>query len=121
MKSTQLLTAVILFLVSSAQIFAADYRLTDESYINDIPFDTKQIFDSVRYEQAITASFIPSAESIIEDIPFDTEKIALQYLADSAMQIRFEMPEEKTINDIPFNTSCIARHQNSFLTNLKLF
>ncbi|MDY0078451.1 MAG: hypothetical protein RBR87_14380 [Bacteroidales bacterium] len=119
MKTTYFLTAVILCLVSSLQISAGEYRRTDEAYVNDIPFDTKQIFDSVQYQEAITASFIPNEESFIDDIPFDTKKVALQYLADSAMEIKFNMPEEQAINDIPFNTSYIVNHQNSYLTNLK--
>ncbi|MBZ0242249.1 MAG: hypothetical protein K8F24_03455 [Bacteroidales bacterium] len=121
MKTTQILTAVILFLFCSVQLSAANYRYTKESYIDDIPFDTKQIFDSIRYQKAITASFIPEEEPYIDDIPFDTEKIVMQYYADSAMNIRFEMPEEQAINDIPFNTAYIVSHQNSYLTNLKLY
>ena len=120
MRTTYFLTAAFLCLFCSVQVFAANHQQAKESYINDIPFETKQIFDSVKYQEAIAVSFSPKAEAFIEDIPFETEKIALQYLADSAMKINFQMPEEKTINDIPFNTSFIVRNQNEYLTNLKL-
>ena len=41
--------------------------IEDETYINDIPFDTKVIFDSVMFQL--------QDEAYVDDIPFDTEKI----------------------------------------------
>lgn len=118
MKTTTFLTTIILCLLSTVHIFAGEYQGAKESYIDDIPFNTKQIFDSVKYQEALAVSFTPKEESFIDDIPFETEKIALQYYADSAMQISYKMPEEKTINDIPFNTLYIVVQQNNSLSNL---
>jgi len=108
MKTYQILTSVSLFLVISINSFAGGYGLQKETYIDDIPFNTKEIFDSIRYQQALTASFNMEEENFIEDIPFETSKIVAQYHSDSAMNVSFEMPEEKTIDDIPFNTLYIT-------------
>jgi hypothetical protein len=74
----------------------------DEAYVNDIPFDTKEI--AAAYLVAVTPAIEP--ERYINDIPFRTDFIANSYLP-SHLVIFF--PEsENYINDIPFNTEKIA-------------
>lgn len=73
----------------------------EESYVNDIPFDTKEV--------ALKALFFnlekPSDEAYIDDIPFSTENVAATYNY-NALNLLPE--EEEYIDDIPFNTADVA-------------
>lgn len=74
----------------------------EETYINDIPFDTKAI--------ALKSLFAnlakPEEEAYINDIPFDTETIVAVY----NFNLQNVFPEDEAyIDDIPFNTSEVAR------------
>lgn len=72
----------------------------EESYINDIPFDTWHI----------SAGLIPTpalpAEAYIDDIPFETESIAARFIQVEKSGINLE--PESYVNDIPFDTHKIA-------------
>jgi len=74
--------------------------LTDESYINDIPFDTWEIAaeailggDEVKLPE----------EQYINDIPFNTREIACKLLLKKMMDTSGDI----SIDDIPFNTEKI--------------
>ncbi|MBK9292075.1 MAG: hypothetical protein IPM52_10690 [Bacteroidetes bacterium] len=109
MKTATFLIGTMLML-SSFGLRAGNFVHNDETYIDDIPFDTRAIFDSVQASR-FTAEFRPSEEPYVDDIPFDTRSIATQALSEQALNQRFRMPEEAYINDIPFNTKVIAsRH-----------
>lgn len=75
--------------------------LTEEEYIDDIPFDTKMI--------AVTSLFKnlnkPESESYINDIPFSTEENASYFIY--AMH-KILVEDEEYVNDIPFDTLDIA-------------
>ena len=109
MKATvKILSLILLF--TSVSLSAGNYKIAEEEYIDDIPFNTKAIFDSVQATR-LAAQFRPAEEAYIDDIPFDTRAIAGQSLAEKALNVPFRMPEEPYINDIPFNTKAIAsRH-----------
>lgn len=81
----------------------------EESYVDDIPFDTKAI--------ALESLFInmvrPAEEAYINDIPFNTEEIASLH---NAKLSSFTPAEEAYIDDIPYDTQEIA---NSYLLNCK--
>src|SRR3989339_1321100 len=49
--------------------------LPEEAYIDDIPFNTGQIFDSL-YDVSLTDTYQLTDESYIRDIPFNTAVIA---------------------------------------------
>jgi len=104
MKTLNNIITITLSLMISISSFATSFGQQDEQYINDIPFNTKAIFDSLQNGQDIDPSLTIQQEEYISDIPFDTEKIVAQYRSDSAMKVNFKLPEEETINDIPFNT-----------------
>ena len=79
---------------------------TEESYIDDIPFDTWEIAvesilegDEVKLQE----------EPYVNDIPFDTRTIANEYL----LRKMVETTSERNVNDIPFNTEKIT---NQYLT-----
>lgn len=75
--------------------------IEDESYINDIPFDTR----AVAFKSLYINIAKPEAEAYINDIPFDTYKV-VNLLKSSLKDIHPE--EEAYIDDIPFNTADVA-------------
>lgn len=50
----------------------------EESYIDDIPFDTKSIADNCLFEEKMNLEFSIEDEAYVDDIPFDTKEIALE-------------------------------------------
>ena len=54
---------------------AEDYLFEDESFVEDIPFDTKAIFTKSNYTNASAISFDFEDETYVNDIPFDTYAI----------------------------------------------
>ena len=83
------------------EIYSIDEpTLTDEPYVNDIPFDTYKIAvnaildgDELKLEE----------EGYVNDIPFNTHDVASKYLINKMV----ETSEEINIDDIPFNTEQI--------------
>ncbi|MFA6950250.1 MAG: hypothetical protein WCQ70_06155 [Lentimicrobiaceae bacterium] len=73
----------------------------DESYINDIPFDTRVVALKSLYNNLAK----PEAETYINDIPFDTYKV-VNLLKSSIKDIHPE--EEAYVDDIPFNTADVV-------------
>lgn len=85
--------------------FPADFLpiTPEEEYINDIPFNTKQV--SSGYFVANMPK--PEKETEYNDIPFDTKSVFDRYLYKPVRGV--DIDAEGYINDIPFNTACIAR------------
>ncbi len=79
---------------------------TDEEYINDIPFDTKEVSSGYLFSNLPK----PAEEAPVNDFPFDTKTLSDRFLHKILPEIAPE--EEGYIKDIPFNTSFIA---NCFL------
>lgn len=104
MKTLHIIITISLIFITSMNIFATGINLQKEQYIDDIPFNTKAIFDSIQNDNNQDILVSMQEEHYIADIPFDTEKVVAQYRCDSAMKVNFELPEEEAINDIPFNT-----------------
>lgn len=82
--------------------------LTEETYINDIPFDTGEILAEANYQKAMQTTFSLEDENYIDDIPFDTKAIACSACCKLAAEIHFPLEEEAYVNDIPFNTALIV-------------
>lgn len=124
-----LLTALVTFNITNLK--AEGFSFAEESYINDIPFDTKEVvaeksllnfdfeeesyIDDIPFNTEVVAAKEPTApvvdfdeENYIDDIPFDTEKIAENYYYNKAVSQDFSFEEETYIDDIPFNTAVIA-------------
>ncbi|PKP32741.1 MAG: hypothetical protein CVT99_03480 [Bacteroidetes bacterium HGW-Bacteroidetes-16] len=80
--------------------------LPEEAYIDDIPFNTGQIFDSL-YDVSLTDTYQLTDENYISDIPFNTAEVA----ADSVEfdTNTFTLESETYIDDIPFSTKDIAK------------
>ena len=45
-----------------------DFSFEGESYINDIPFNTKEVSDQTKYEEAMSVEFSFEDEEYIDDI-----------------------------------------------------
>jgi hypothetical protein len=74
-----------------------DPVITEESYINDIPFDTYEIaVESILEGEELQLQ----DEAYIDDIPFDTKAIADKCL----LNMKMKTLDESNINDLPFNT-----------------
>ncbi len=80
--------------------------LTEEVYIDDIPFSTENIFDSL-LDATLIQEFELTNEDYIQDIPFDT-KVVIDN-SNENISSDFDLEEESYINDIPFCTEAILR------------
>ena len=80
--------------------------LTEEVYIDDIPFSTENIFDSL-LDVSLTQDFELTEEAYIQDIPFDTKEVI--EISNESISSDFDLEEESYINDIPFSTEAIVR------------
>lgn len=104
-KTTSLIvTLTILF---SFNLSASLYTFTDEAYIDDIPFNTSEIYNDIVAEQNLT-EFNFEEEDYINDMPFDTECVTADCLYEQAVAVDFQFEEEPTIDDITVDTECIS-------------
>jgi hypothetical protein len=111
MKTISLLSFVAFFTINSS-LFAFESNFSagfeDETYVNDIPFSTENIYKS--YLE--TAAFFSSSKAIadeayLNDIPFDTQEIADAYMVSNLM-LAGKMNDEAYVDDIPMNTELVA-------------
>ncbi len=105
LKTTALLVTLTILL--SVNLNASIFNFSEEQYIDDIPFNTTEIYNKLIGEQTIS-EFDFEDERYINDIPFDTECISIDCLYQEAISIEFQIEEENYIDDIPFNTKCIT-------------
>lgn len=90
----------------------SNFDFADEAYINDIPFSTECVAANCNYKQAVSIEYEMEDETYINDIPFNTEKVTENYICSNAMMVQFQMEEEQYINDIPFNTESVVQNMN---------
>ena len=101
------LAAIFAFFIS----FSANANcpsLSEETYIEDIPFNTETIADNFSMNM-IETEFDFEGEYEIYDIPFNTACVTAGCRYEIALAEEFEMEDEAYINDIPFNTKEIVR------------
>ena len=89
----------------------ANVTLDEESYIDDISFDTEAVYSSVVVERNII-DFNFEEEAYIDDIPYAIEEIAEDTLYKLALNQKFSFEEEAYIDDIPFNTEQVCQNLN---------
>lgn len=73
--------------------------LPEESYIEDIPFNTEAIFECFVVSE-LKRNCCMLNEEYIDDIPFDTEKIARE--CELMLIPVFDLEDEPTIDDLPY-------------------
>ena len=93
----------LLAILFTVNLTAANLNFTDEAYIDDIPFSTKEVYDDVMNERNLQ-QFDFGDEEYIDDIPFDTHCISTQCFYQRAIRVDFNFEEEAYIDDIPFDT-----------------
>ena len=94
-------TAVTIAVLFSTSINASCFDLNDESYIDDIPYSTAEIYNEKIAEQNL-AEFSFEEEQYIDDITINTKCISAQCLYQTAISIEFNFDEEQYIDDIEF-------------------
>ncbi len=78
MKTLTTITALIaIAIMFSANLNASSINFPEEAYINDIPFNTTEIYNEIIAEQNL-AQFDFEEEEYVDDIPFDTVCISAQ-------------------------------------------
>ena len=115
---TKLHTAALITIITviiTGNLLAQELAF-EESYINDIPFNTASIAANYSYNKALTVLFEMEDETYIDDLPFNTEKIAEKYAYNNAVSVEFLMNDEVYIDDIPFNTLTIADNYHKVKT-----
>jgi hypothetical protein len=88
------------------------FSMEEESYIDDIPFDTEKIYKRAccyyKHYGRYSADLTLGEEPYIEDIPFSTIEIASAVMNGTYLmkpcQHTFFLMEEPYIDDIPFKT-----------------
>lgn len=125
--TTALIAMITLF---ATNIFAADFLFEEEAYIDDIPFNTEEIFLNSLFEELAYIDDIPfntvqvaeeasvkeveltnfefEEEAYIDDIPFTTSSVVAQINFEKSQQVVFNFNDEEYINDIPFDTEEVA-------------
>ena len=100
MKTLTTITALIaIAIMFSANLNATPINFSEESYINDIPFSTSEVYNEIITEQQLS-EFDFEEEEYIDDIPVDTKCISTNCLYQEAISVEFAFEEEEYIDDI---------------------
>ncbi len=102
-----IITTIALIITINAS--ASSFTFNEEEYIDDIPFNTELVVESLTTSNTLELVQFDE-ESYIDDIPFNTGNVAESYLSDNDSLPAFE--EEAYINDIPFNTEEVVIELN---------
>jgi hypothetical protein len=94
---------MVVFLLAGSNIFAYNPPETEESYIDDIPFDTEKVVDEM-----IMPALDFDDELYIDDIPFNTAKVIEVSNSNISQEIEFVSVDEAYINDLPFSTELVV-------------
>ncbi len=98
-------------------ILTPEFDFEEEAYIDDIPFNTACVTAKCFYKKAIAVAFDLDEEKYIDDLPFSTIEVAQQYNFNQSVSIEFEMENENYIDDIPFDTYQVASKSSQFMNN----
>ena len=100
MKSLIKITAAIaVAIIFSVNLNASPTNFREETYIDDIPFSTSEVYNEIITEQQL-AEFDFEEEEYIDDITVDTKCISTQCLYQKAISVEFNFEEEQYIDDI---------------------
>ena len=100
MKTLTTITALIaVAIMISVNLNASPVNFIEESYINDIPFNTTEVFNNIIAEQTL-AQIDFEEEQYIDDIPFNTECISAKCKYHKATSVEFNFEEEQFVEDI---------------------
>lgn len=98
---------VTLTILSSVNLYALEYNFNEESYIDDIPFNTHEIFHDIIADRKL-AEFDFEEEGYIDDISVDSGCVTPECKYKKAVSVDFQLEEEEYVDDITFNTEFIS-------------
>ena len=102
MKSLiKITSAIAVAIIFSVNLNASSINFNEETYIDDIPFSTTEVYNEIITEQKLT-EFNFEEEEYIDDIIVDTKCISAQCLYQKAVSVEFTFEEEQYIDDIDF-------------------
>ena len=100
MKSLIKITAAIaVAIIFSINLNASSINFSEETYIDDIPFSTTEVYNEIITEQQL-AEFDFKEEGYINDITINTKCISTECKYQRAILVEFSFEEEQFINDI---------------------
>lgn len=100
MKSLIKITAAMaVAIIFTTNINASTSSFNEETYIDDIPFSTSEVYNEIITEQQL-ADFNFEEELYIDDIPFNTQCISDNCLYQKAIAVEFNFEDEQYIDDI---------------------
>ncbi len=100
MKSLiKITTAIAVAIIFSVNLNASPINFTEETYIDDIPFSTSEVYNEIIIEQQLS-EFDFEEEEYIDDITIDTKCISAECLYQEAISVEFILEEEQYIDDI---------------------
>ena len=105
-------TLLIAFLLSGSMYFNSfttfaaglNQTLGDESYINDIPFNTEVVVRNISKPALLTRVLQLTEEKYVDDIPFSTGEV----VKEAARKAKIELQDEAYVDAIPFNTADVV-------------
>ena len=92
---------VVTAVLFSTSINPSNQNFNEETYIDDIPFSTAEVYNEKIAEQNL-AEFSFEEEPYIDDISINTKCISAQCLYQTAISIEFNFDVEQYIDDIEF-------------------
>ena len=93
------ITTIAIAIIFSVNLNASQINFTEESYIDDVPFSTSEIYNEIIAEQQL-AKFDFEEEEYINDITINTKCISVECLYQEAISVEFNFEEEQYIDDI---------------------
>lgn len=106
---------VVLFtaILMHVQADEIKFKMQEEAFINDIPFNTAVIAVENAHGQLFGFDLNLQPEGYIDDIPFDTKEIADTVVSETMLQTMPQLEDESYIDDIPFNTFEVVNSLNN--------
>lgn len=98
---------VTLTILTFANLNASEYYYNDESYIDDIPFNTDEIYNDIIADREL-AEFDFEEEEYIDDIPVDSGCVTAECKYKKAVAVDFQFEEDEYVDDITFNTAFVS-------------
>ena len=77
---TEVIAQDFIYAVAGSQ----EFEMEEESYVNDIPFNTDSLSKVYLSEKALEEDFEMEEEAYVDDIPFDTYSVVSECLLENS-------------------------------------
>jgi len=85
---TKIVALIAIAIMFSANLNASPVNFNEESYIDDTPFNTSEVYNEIITEQQLV-DFNLEEEQYIDDIPFNTECISANCQYQKVISVEF--------------------------------